>query len=470
MLRLMRSMNPATGETIAEYEPYASEEVDRRLLRAVGAAARWSLSPFGERAALLRALAATLRDRRDPLATLAVLEMGKPIRQAEAEVEKCAWVCDWAAAHGEALLAPVPAGVDGAKSFVRFDPLGVLLAIMPWNFPYWQVFRCAVPALAAGNAVVLKHASNVCGCALAIGDVFRAAGAPAGLFDVLLLPAAAVGAVIADPMIAAVSLTGSEAAGREVGAAAGRALKPAVLELGGSDAFIVLADADVGAVVEQAAKARLQNNGQSCIAAKRFIVAAPIAEQFESALAARFAAVKTGNPLDPEVELGPLARVDLRDDLHAQLEKSVAAGARVLAGGGALPGAGAFYRATVLAGVKPGMAAFDEETFGPLAAITRARDEDDAITLANASRYGLGASVWTGDPERGERLAARIEAGAVFVNGIVASDPRMPFGGIKASGYGRELAEEGLKSFVNVKAVRVDASARSGSRQRVVAE
>ena len=451
----MRSVNPATGETIAEYDPTRPEEVERRLLGAVGAAAKWSFAPFAERAALLRSLAAVLRDRRDPLATLAVLEMGKPIRQAEAEVEKCAWVCDWAAERGEALLAPEPAALDGAKGFVRFDPLGVLLAIMPWNFPYWQVFRCAVPAIAAGNAVVLKHASNVSGCARAIGDVFAAARAPAGLFEVLLLPSSQVGEWIAHPMIAAVSLTGSEAAGREVGAAAGRALKPAVLELGGSDPFVVLADADVDAVVEQAAKARLQNNGQSCIAAKRFIVEAPIAERFEAALAARFAKVRMGDPLDPEVELGPMARADLRDDLQAQLERSVAAGARVLAGGGPQPGPGAFYRATVLANVRPGMAAFDEETFGPLAAVTRARDEDDAVTLANASRYGLGASVWTRDPSRGERLAARIEAGAVFVNGIVASDPRMPFGGIKASGYGRELAEEGLKSFVNVKAVRI---------------
>ena len=468
MLRLMRSVNPATGETIAEYDPYSPDEVDRRLLRAVGAAAKWSFSSPAARAELLRAVAATLRDRRDPLATLAVLEMGKPIRQAEAEVEKCAWVCDWAAERAGDLLAPEPAAVDGSKSFVRFDPLGVLLAIMPWNFPCWQVFRCAVPAIAAGNAVVLKHASNVSGCALAIADVFEAAGSPPGLFTVVLLPSSEAGRLIADPMIAAVSLTGSEAAGREVGAAAGRALKPAVLELGGSDPFVVLADADLDAVVEQAAKARLQNNGQSGIAAKRFIVEAPIAGRFEAALAARFEAVRTGNPLDPDVELGPMARVDLRDDLHAQLEKSVAAGARVLAGGYPVAGPGAFYRATVLAGVRPGMAAFDEETFGPLAAVTRARDEDDAVSLANASRYGLGASVWTGDPSRGERLAARIEAGAVFVNGIVASDPRLPFGGIKASGYGRELAEEGLKAFVNVKAVRVET--KGGTGRRVGAE
>jgi len=463
-------VNPANGETLAEYAAHDPAEIERRVTRAAAAARRWRGSNPAERAELLRVVAATLRARRDPLAHLATLEMGKPIAQAEAEVEKCAWVCEWAAEHGEALLAPAPAALDGGRGFVRFDPLGVLLAIMPWNFPFWQVFRCAVPALAAGNAVALKHASNVSGCALAIGDVFAASGAPEGLFEVLLLPAAEVARLIAHPAIAAVSLTGSEAAGREVGAAAGRALKPAVLELGGSDPFVVLADADVDAVVESAAKARLQNNGQSCIAAKRFIVEAPIAEAFEAALAARFDVVRTGDPLDRANELGPLARVDLRDDLHAQLERSVAAGARVLAGGGPRPGAGAFYRATVLASVKPGMAAFDEETFGPLAAVTRARDENDAIDLANASRYGLGASVWTGDPARGERLSARIDAGAVSVNAIVASDPRMPFGGIKSSGYGRELAEEGLKSFVNVKAVRVGAGAKRGSAGRVLTE
>ncbi len=380
--------------------------------------------------------------------------MGKPIAQAQAEVEKCARACDWAAARRGG-LASEPAATEARASYVRFDPLGVVLAVMPWNFPYWQVFRCAAPAIAAGNAIALKHASNVCGCALAIGDVCRDAGLPEGLLEVLLAPASEVDALIAHPAVAAVSLTGSEAAGRAVGAAAGRALKPAVLELGGSDPFLVLADADLETTVAEAARARLQNNGQSCIAAKRFIVEAPVAEAFERRLADRFAAVRTGDPLDPATELGPLARADLRDELHAPVARSLAAGARRLAGGVVPPGPGAFYPATVLADVRPGMAAFDEETFGPVAAVTRARDEDDAVRLANATRFGLGASVWTGDAARGERLAARLEAGCVFVNAIVASDPRLPFGGVKASGYGRELAREGLRAFSDVKTVWV---------------
>jgi len=328
-----------------------------------------------------------------------------------------------------------------------------VLAVMPWNFPFWQVFRCAAPALLAGNAVVLKHASNVPGSALAIADVLSAAGLPDGVFTALLVPSAAVDGLIAHPAIAAVSLTGSESAGAAVAAAAGKAIKKAVLELGGSDPFVVLADADPVRTASHAVAARIVNNGESCIAAKRFIVEDEVADRFESALIAAMKALVTGDPMDRAVAMGPLARNDLRLELQAQVERTVEAGAKLRLGGAIPEGRGFFYPPTVLTGVEPGMAAFDEETFGPVAAVTRARDAAHAIQLANRSRFGLGASLWTADAARGEALAAEIEAGAVFVNGMVKSDPRLPFGGIKGSGYGRELARHGIREFVNVKTV-----------------
>jgi succinate-semialdehyde dehydrogenase/glutarate-semialdehyde dehydrogenase len=383
------------------------------------------------------------------------LEMGKPIAQAEAEVEKCAWACEHFAAHAARVLAPEPLESDGRRAYLRHDPLGAVLAVMPWNFPLWQVFRCAAPALMAGNVVVLKHASNVPGCALAIEGLFRDAGLPDGGCVALLVPGSAVAGIVAHPAIAAVSLTGSEAAGAAVGAAAGAALKKCVLELGGSDPFLVLADADVEAVADAAVRARLLNNGQSCIAAKRFIVEEPVFEAFTRACVARLRAVRVGDPLDRAVELGPLARPDLRDELHAQVERSLAAGAVRLEGGRPLPGPGAFYAPTALGEVAPGMAAFDEETFGPVAALVRARSAAHAVALANRSRFGLGASVWTRDAARGEALAQDLECGQVFVNGIVKSDPRLPFGGVKASGHGRELSSHGLREFVNLKTVWV---------------
>ncbi len=451
----MRSINPATGQVIREYAEPGAAEVATRLARAAEAFRSWNARPAAERAARLREAGRVLRAGRAEHARLMTSEMGKTIVAAEAEVEKCALTCDWFADHAPALLEPEAVATEARVSEVRFDPLGVVLAVMPWNFPFWQVFRCAAPALAAGNAVVLKHASNVPGCALAIERVFHDAGFSEGVFTTLLVPARGVGAIVAHPDVRAISLTGSEAAGRELAALAGAALKKTVLELGGSDAFVVLADADVESAATQAAAARCINNGQSCIAAKRFLVEDAVAERFEAALVERMAAMRVGDPLARETQVGPLARADLREELERQVERTVRAGARLALGGRRLDRPGFYFPPTVLVGVEPGMPAFDEETFGPVAAVTRARDADHAIELANRSRYGLGASVWTGDAARGRALAARLEAGSVFVNEMVKSDPRVPFGGVKDSGYGRELAAFGLREFVNVKTVWV---------------
>jgi succinate-semialdehyde dehydrogenase/glutarate-semialdehyde dehydrogenase len=451
----MRSVDPATGQVLRDYAEPDAAEVARRLAAAAAAFPDWRDAGVGHRAALLHAAARVLRERAPDLATLATREMGKTIAAAEAEVGKCAHACDWFAAEAPRLLAPEPAATEATRSYVRWDPLGVVLAVMPWNFPFWQAVRCAAPALAAGNGVVLKHASNVPGCALALEEVFAAAGFPPGVFTTLLVPSAAVAGLIAHPAVAAVSLTGSEEAGVAVARAAGEALKKAVLELGGSDPFLVLADADPDAVAQEAVAARTINNGQSCIAAKRLIVEAPLAPRFEAAVTERMRALAVGNPLDRRVQVGPLARADLVTALNDQVKRSVAAGAKIACGGRPLEGPGFFYAPTVLTGVTPGMAAFDEETFGPVAAIVRARDDVEAVALANRSRFGLGASIWSRDAARAESLAATLEAGSVFVNGQVRSDPRLPFGGIKRSGYGRELAAFGIREFVNVKTVWV---------------
>ncbi len=451
----MRSINPATDELIREYPEHDEDDLALRLDAAAAAFPSWSRRPMPERTALLRALGARLRADAAEHAVLMVTEMGKPIAQAEAEVAKCALTCDWFADHAGGLLEPEPVATEAADSHVRFDPLGVVLAVMPWNFPFWQVIRCAVPALAAGNTVVLKHASNVPGCALALEQTFERAGFPPGAFATLMIPARQVGEVVAHPAVRAVSLTGSETAGRQVAALAGAALKKTVLELGGSDAFVVLADADVTRVAAIAAIARTINNGQSCIAAKRFLVEEKVADDFEEAFIARMAALRMGDPMDRATQLGPLARPDLVDELEDQVRRSVGAGAVLRLGGARREGPGCWFPPTVLTGVTPGMAAFDEETFGPVAPVTRARDAEHALELANHSRFGLGGSIWTGDPERGRALAARLEAGAVFVNEGVRSDPRLPFGGVKASGYGRELAAFGLREFVNVRTVWV---------------
>ena len=449
----IQSINPATGQVLETFKETAPAEVERALARALSAFLAWRDVPFATRTQHMQKAASVLRGRKAEFARTMTLEMGKPIVQGEAEVEKCAWTCEYYAQHAQAMLAEQPRETDASRSFVRFDPLGVVLAVMPWNFPFWQVFRFAAPALMAGNAGVLKHASNVPRCALQIEEVFRDAGFPPGLFATLLVGSSAVGGLIADPHIAAVTLTGSEHAGIQVAQRAGHELKKTVLELGGSDPFIILADADVPAAARVAADARLINSGQSCIAAKRFIVVESVADTFTTRFADELRARPMGDPLARETAVGPQARVDLRDDLHRQVEESIKRGAQLVLGGEIPPGPGAFYPPTLLTAVDKGMPAFDEETFGPVAAVIRAQDEADAIRLANDSSFGLGAALWTQDRARGERLAARVEAGAVFVNGMVKSDARLPFGGIKRSGYGRELSEYGIREFVNIKSV-----------------
>ncbi len=449
----IQSVNPATGETLATFPETSDRDIERILANSQAAFGGWRTLPFTVRAERMRAAARVLRARTTDYARAMTLEMGKPIVEAEGEVEKCAWVCDHYAEHAEADLAEQPRATDASKSYVRFDPLGPVLAVMPWNFPFWQVFRFAAPALMAGNGAVLKHASNVPRCALAIEEVFREAGFPAGLFATVLVSSAKVVKLIADPRIVAVTLTGSEQAGSIVAAQAGRELKKTVLELGGSDPFIVLGDADLARAARVAADARLINSGQSCIAAKRFIVVDPIADQFLERFKVELGSRRMGDPLARETQVGPQARGDLRDSLHQQVTESIKRGAQRLLGGEIPAGPGAFYPPTLLTAVDKGMPAFDEETFGPVAAVIRAKDQADAVRLANDSPFGLGASLWTQDRVRAESVAAELEAGTVFVNGQVKSDPRLPFGGIKRSGYGRELAEYGIREFVNIKSV-----------------
>ena len=448
-----QSVNPATGQTLETFEETSPAALDQILARAEAASRDWAHRPVQERAGRLRDAARILRERKDGHARTMALEMGKPLAQGVGEVEKCAWVCEYYAEQGEVFLAAQPRATDASESYIRFDAIGPVFAIMPWNFPFWQVFRFAAPALLAGNAGILKHAPNVSRCALELEQVFREAGFPGGLFRAVLLSDEAAGAVIADPRVRAVTLTGSDRAGSQVAEQAGRYLKKTVLELGGSDPFIVLEDADVARAAETAAEARVINSGQSCIAAKRFIVVDRVADRFIRGIAAAMEARKMGDPLDPATAIGPQARLDLRANLHRQVEESLARGAEVVLGGRLPAGPGAFYPPTVLVSVRPGLPAFDEETFGPVAAVLRASDEADAVRLANASPYGLGASVWTADTRRGERIAGELEVGSVFVNGLVKSDPRLPFGGVKRSGYGRELSEYGLREFVNVKSV-----------------
>jgi succinate-semialdehyde dehydrogenase/glutarate-semialdehyde dehydrogenase len=452
---VITTVNPATGETVEQYAAHDDGEVERRLEAAARAFGLWRDLSVAQRASVLRAAAERLDACRDDYARLMTREMGKPIGAARAEVEKCAWVCRHYAEHGERYLAPQVVATEASKSYVRFDPLGPVLAIMPWNFPFWQVFRFAAPALMAGNVGLLKHASNVAGSALAIEDVFRRAGLPEGGFQALLVPPLAVAAVTADRRIRAVTLTGSDAAGSAVAAQAGTHVKKTVLELGGSDPFVVLADADLDQAARVGAAARMQNSGQSCIAAKRFIVHRDVARPFTERFVERVAAMRVGDPMDPATEIGPLARADLRDSLHDQVRRTVEQGARLVLGGKPLDRAGFFYAPTVLDGVRPEHAAAVEETFGPVAAILSAASDEEAIALANASPYGLGASLWTTDLAKGERLAAGIEAGSVFINAMVKSDSRLPFGGVKRSGYGRELGEFGIREFVNVKTVWV---------------
>jgi succinate-semialdehyde dehydrogenase/glutarate-semialdehyde dehydrogenase len=446
-----RSINPFNGELLQQFASWDGGQLEQALTQVAAATPGWADTALAERCRLMARLAAVVRARRDALAALITAEMGKLISEALAEVDKCALVCDYYAEHGPAFLADEVIASDAGRSLVAYQPLGTVLAVMPWNFPLWQVFRFLVPTLLAGNTGLLKHASNVPQCALVVEELLTEAGFPAGVFRTLLIDAGRVADVIADPRLQAVSLTGSEAAGRQVAACAGQYLKKSLLELGGSDAFVVLEDADLELAVAGAVTSRFLNAGQSCIAAKRFIVVAAVAEAFRERLVAAVAALRPGDPALETTTLAPLAREDLRQELQRQVRASVAAGAVLVTGGEPLPGPGAFYPPTILDGVGPGMPAYEEELFGPVAALIRVADERQALAVANDSRFGLGGSVWTADTARGEAFARGMQSGAAFVNGVVKSDPRLPFGGIKASGYGRELSLLGIREFVNAK-------------------
>jgi succinate-semialdehyde dehydrogenase/glutarate-semialdehyde dehydrogenase len=452
---MIRSINPATEELLAEFEPWSGSDVDAAVDAVVAAQSEWRRRSLDERATVLRSLAVLLRERAEEYATLITREMGKPIGEARAEIEKCAGAADHYASHGPRYLQPDPVETESLDSYVAYEPLGVVLAIMPWNFPFWQVVRAGVPILMAGNGVVLKHASNIPQCAVAIEQAFRDAGLPDGLLRNVLVEGAAIESLIGDPRIAGVTLTGSSEVGARIASVAGRHLKKQVLELGGSDPFIVLADADLRYAANIAARARNQNNGQSCIAAKRFLVVDDVADEFAEHLGSAIRELRVGDPLDPTTNVGPLARADLRDTLSQQVAASVDAGAVVVVGDAPLPDRGWYVAPTLLDGVRPTMSVFREETFGPVAALTRVRDLDEAIDFANDTVYGLGAAVWTRDLDAARHIARRLEAGAVFVNGLVASDARMPLGGIKASGYGRELGEHGAREFTNIQTVRI---------------
>jgi len=452
----LKSINPTTDEIVKEYPEHTPEEVADILAAADAAFPAWRAAGPTHRGQILRRAGALLEERKDALALLMATEMGKPVAQGRAEVEKCAWLCRYYADHGARFLAPEIVETEASRSFVTFQPLGLVLAVMPWNFPFWQVFRFAAPALMAGNVGALKHSSGVVGCALAIEELLHEAGVPEAAFRALLLPSSRVDDLIVAPEVKAVTLTGSTQAGRAVAARAGAMLKKTVLELGGSDAYVVLEDADLEAAADACAVSRLINSGQSCIAAKRFVVVEAVCERFEALFVERMKDFRVGDPLDPATEVGPLARRDLRDDLHRQVVGSLNKGARLLLGGEPPSGPGAFYPPTVLTGVTKGMPAYDEEMFGPVAAIISARDADEALARANDSAFGLGAAVFTRNTARGEQIAAeRLDAGNCFVNTFVRSDPRLPFGGIKESGFGRELSQYGIREFVNIKTVFV---------------
>lgn len=450
----MIATNPANGEIIRKYATHSDTEAARKIEETHNAWLKWRGSAHDERSRLLTAMGKVLQARKNELARLMALEMGKPVKQGIAEAEKCAAVCDYYAANGAKFLRDQLVETDASKSFVTFQPIGVVLAIMPWNFPLWQVFRFLAPALAAGNCGVLKHASNVPGCALVIEDIVKEAGFPDHVFQTLLISNSQVERVIENELIKAVTLTGSNAAGQKVAQKAGSLIKKTVLELGGSDAYIVLEDADIEKAAETCVNSRLINSGQSCIAAKRFIVVRAVEDEFIRLFREKMAAKKMGDPLQEGTDIGPQARADLRDELHKQVQASIAKGAKCILGGSIPAGNGAYYPATILTSVQPGMPAFDEEMFGPVAAIICAEEEHEAIRLANQSVFGLGGAVFTNNIERGEMIAAtKLEAGSCFVNAGVKSDPRLPFGGIRQSGYGRELGIFGIHEFVNIKTV-----------------
>jgi succinate-semialdehyde dehydrogenase/glutarate-semialdehyde dehydrogenase len=461
------TINPATGETLRTFDPLTDTELDDKIAHAANTFQTYRRTALDQRAAWLLRAAEILEAEQGAFGRLMTTEMGKLVKAGGEEAAKCAWGCRFYAEQAPGMLADEPARSTATRSFVRYQPLGPVLAVMPWNFPFWQVFRLAAPALMAGNVVLLKHASNVPQCALAIEDIIRRAGFPDGSFQTLLIPPDRVQRVLDDPRVAAVSLTGSEQAGRSIAAAAGRQIKKAVLELGGSDPFVVMPSADMRAAVDTAVKARVVNSGQSCIAAKRFIVAEAAADAFERGFIEKMQALKVGDPLDPATEVGPLATRATLTDLEDQVRRSIAAGARVLTGGHALERPGNYYAPTVLTDIDPGSPAYAEELFGPVAALFRVRDAGEAIRLANDTSFGLGSSVWTNDAAERARFIDEIEAGQVFVNGMVVSDPRLPFGGIKNSGYGRELGVYGIREFVNVKTVWIH---ESGSSQESATE
>jgi len=449
------TVNPATGEQITTYTAHEDAQIEIALAATHAAASIWAATSLDKRLQQLTALAATLRAGKDEYAALITREMGKPLTEAALEIEKSAVTAEYYVAHAAEFLADEPVAIEGARSWIGYEPIGVVYAVMPWNFPFWQVMRFAVPALAAGNGVLLKHSPNVAGSALAIEQLMHRAGFPQSLLSALIIAEPDVHTVsdriIADPRIAAVTVTGSNRAGAAVGAAAGRAVKKTVLELGGSDPFVVLDDADLDAATTAAVKARFTNSGQSCVCAKRFLVADPVAEEFTRLFVAKTEALVVGDPTDPTTQVGPMARADLRTQLHAQVEKSVKQGAILVTGGASVDGPGTFYQPTVLAETRPGITAFDEETFGPVAAIANAPDDDALAKLANFSQYGLGLSIWSADTDRAIALARRITSGAAFINAIVASDARLPFGGTKQSGHGRELATAGIREFTTIR-------------------
>ena len=448
------SVNPANGQVIQSYQTHNKEEVSTIIADTQHAWEKWKETPFSLRGKLLRSVAKILRNRKEELAVLMSLEMGKPLEGGRAEIEKCADVCEYYAKNAEQFLNDEPCASDASKSYVSYQPLGIVLAIMPWNFPFWQVFRFLAPALMAGNAALLKHASNVFGCAVEIENIIIEAGIPGNLFRTLLLPGNEVDQVIENPLVRAVTLTGSTEAGKKVAAKAASLLKKSVLELGGSDAYLILEDADLELAAESCVNSRLINSGQSCIAAKRFIVVKSVEKEFTELFRQKMASKLMGDPMDKNTDIGPQARPDLRDELHQQVLKSIELGAKCILGGEIPQGVHSFYPPTILTEVKKGMPAYEEELFGPVAAIIVASDEDDAIRIANDTSFGLGAAVFTKDLKRGEIIAAQhLEAGSCFVNALVRSDPRLPFGGIKESGYGRELGIYGIREFVNIKTV-----------------
>ena len=447
------SINPSTGEVIKSFTRHSRAEVTTAVDDCHNAFTGWKKTTYNERSVLLFNVSKVLRDNKKKFGELMTLEMGKPFKQSIAEVEKCAWVCEYYAQNAEEILRKEIIETDASRSYVRFDPLGVVLAVMPWNFPFWQVFRFAAPALMAGNVGILKHASNVPQCALAIEEIFIHAGFPENTFKTLLIGSDLVSEIINNKKVKAATLTGSENAGKSVAGLCGKNLKKTVMELGGSDPFIILKDADLDAAVNTAVTARIINNGQSCIAAKRFIIEEEILNAFEKKFTQKMKSLITGDPMDETTELGPLAREDLLLELHQQVESSVKLGAKLLTGGKRLDRQGYYYPPTVLTNVKKGMPAYEQELFGPVASVISAKNADDAINIANDSDFGLGASLWTGDINKAKLLASEIDSGSVFINGLVKSDPRLPFGGIKLSGYGRELSHYGIKEFVNIKTV-----------------